>query len=456
MAPETSLASWPVRVAALGPVSMASTLWRWQGRLYVTAIAKATFAFSLDDEMSCVAPEPVRRIDECARGVPSLRAASEIAPQLRDVDVTLHGHAYAPPGTTQWRVRVAMERDGRLLLDKVLFVYGNRKRNKPEPAPFERMRIGYERAYGGIGFSDNPIGVGADPGGDTLPNVVHPTDPFGRVGGFGAIPSRFPARRKRRGKLDPAVIENGIADYPPDFDWGYFQAAPEDQRLSALRGDEWLLLEGLHPGYPWIRTRLPSPRAVVRVYSHKSVGAPDTFPMAADTLHIEADEARCSVLWRGAFPIVSELAAEQLVIGGALELRHFPMAFPATIADVIGRASPQVDTAGLRGRVDDDLQRTAYAGAWPQGVRVPPAPPSAWEMGAAPPTGQPSSPSGPGSASAGAAQRPGIGALDGTQLMGGASSPAEGRPAGPDANDWSTTTLLGGIEAPPPPPPKRK
>jgi hypothetical protein len=449
MALETSPASWPVRVAPLGPVSMASTLWRWQGRLYVTVVVKASFAFSLNDEMSCIASEPVRRADECARGVPSLRAASELAPQLGDVDVTLHGHAYAPAGSTRWRVRLGIERDGRLVLDKTLFVYGNRKRSKPDPVPFERMRIGYERALGGIGFHDNPIGVGVDAGGDSLPNVLHPTDPNGRVAGFGAIPCRFPARRKRRGKVDQAVIENGIADYPPDFDWGYFQASPEDQRLPALRGDEWLVLEGLHPSYPLIRTRLPSPKAVARIYSRKSVGAPDTVPLRADMLHVESGEARCSVLWRGSFPIASELAAEELCIAGALELRHNPVSFPASIAEVLATASPEVDTARLQGRADDDLQRTAESSASPRGKRVPPAPPSSWALEAV--SGPGEAPSHVVSPAAGGADPSGLGALTSTQPMGGDSSPADDTPRMPDADEWSNTMFYGGSPLEPQP-----
>jgi len=63
---------WPVRVASLGPVAVGSTLWRLAGRLHVTIAVKASFGFSINDEMSCVAPLPVRRRDECARGVPSL------------------------------------------------------------------------------------------------------------------------------------------------------------------------------------------------------------------------------------------------------------------------------------------------------------------------------------------------------------------------------------------------
>lgn len=380
MAQDDKRPIWPVRVAALGPTAMASVLWRHRGQLYATVVVKASFAFSIDDDMSCVVAQPIRRSDECARGVPSLRGASEIAPRKLEVDVTLHGHAFAQPGSLQSRVRLAMEREGRLLLDKTVLIVGNRKRGRPDIAPFERMRLGYERAYGGIGCADNPIGVGADPASDVLPNVIDPHE-AGRVAGFGAISCRFPSRRALRGKLEPALMEEGIADYPPDFDWRYFQASPTDQRLPALHGDEWLVLDGMHPSYPRIRTRLPSPRAHVRAYTRKPLGVPEWLPLALDTLHVEADDARCSLVWRGAFPVVSELTAEQLVLAGGLELRHHLPTWPATIEEAEQMASPACDTGQLRGGIDSDLQRTAqsYASAPAEPVRrlVPPAPPSA-------------------------------------------------------------------------------
>jgi hypothetical protein len=373
MMPEASPAAWPVRVAPLGPVTMATTLWRLAGKLQVTVILKATFAFSLDDEVSCVLPLPIRRTDECARGVPSLLGASETAPRLLEADVVLHGHAYARAGTTHSRIRLALEREGGSLIDKTLLVYGNRRRERDEIKPFERMRIGYERALGGLDSPDNPIGVGAETDSDTLPNVVDPEDPKGRVAGFGPIPSRFPSRRKLRGKLAPGLIEGGIADYPLDFPWAYFQVSPADQRLAALHGDEWLTLEGLHPKHTVIRTKLPSAQAVTRIYARQDVGAPQSVDVALDTLHIECNEARCSLVWRGSFPVVSELAAEQLVIAGALQFAHHAVTWPATLEQIDHMASPVVDTAKLAGGVDTDLQRTA---ARAQRRRVTPAPAS--------------------------------------------------------------------------------
>jgi hypothetical protein len=371
---------------------MGSTLWRLAGKLQVTVIIKATFAFSLDDEVSCIQPQPVRRSDECARGVPSLCGASDVAPRVLEADVMLHGHAYAAPGTTESRIRLALERDGLALIDKTLLVYGNRRRSRDKTRVFERMRIGYERALGGLESQDNPIGVGADADSDALPNVVHPEDPTGRVGGFGPIPSRFPLRRRLRGKLAPALIEGGIADYPLDFPWVYFQASPRDQRVAALRGDEWLVLEGLHPKHPLIRTKLPAAHAVTRIYTRQDVGAPIAIDVALDTLHIDSNEARFSLVWRGSFPIVSELAAEQLVVAGALQFGQQAVRWPESIDQIDQLASPRVDTEKLAGGIDTDLQRTA---ARPQRRRVTPAPASMPAMASTAPVSWPGAPDAP-------------------------------------------------------------
>jgi len=348
--------AWPVRVASLGPVALGSTLWRSAGQLYVTAIAKATFNFTIDDVARCTAPLPIRRLDECAKGVPSLAGASETAPRVPLVDVVLVGHAYAPPGTTKSTIRLVVMAD-RPLIDKSLLVYGKRKPGT-KPQPFHRMRIGYERALGGLTFPDNPIGTGADEDSEQLPNVVHPADPEGMVGGFGPIPSRFTSRRQRRGKVDPEHILNGIADYPDDFDWSYFQCAPVDQRLPALAGNEWIMLEGLHPDHGLVRTRLPSARAVASVYSRRPGVVPTTAELTLDTVHIEPNDNRLSLLWRGAFPVMSELAAGELVIAGGLELSGKTIQWPQSIDELETLASPEVDATELAGGRDDELQRT--------------------------------------------------------------------------------------------------
>ncbi len=374
MKPAPGSVAWPVRVASLGPVAMGSTLWRSEGQLYVTAIAKATFAFTLDDVATCIAPLPIRRADECARGVPSLAGASETAPRMTEIDVVLVGHAFAPPGSTKSTIRLVVMA-GEALIDKSLLVYGKRKPGG-KPKPFERMRIGYERALGGLSFPENPIGTGADDDSESLPNVVHPGDPKRAVGGFGPIPSRFKSRRDLRGKVEPELMQNGIADYPTGFEWRFFQAAPADQRLGTLAGDEWLMLDGLHPSHTLVRTRLPSARALATLYSRRPGVAPSLAELKLDTLHIETDDNRLSLLWRGAFPIMSELAAGELLIAGGLELPGKALMWPQSIDELEALASPQVDATELAGGRDDELQRTGEPMLPAPAYAVPAATPS--------------------------------------------------------------------------------
>ena len=63
------------------------------------------------------------------------------------------------------------------------------------------------------------------------------------------------ARRTLLGKTPRKALDQAIAEIPDDFDFAYFQSAPSDQRCESLRGDEWILLEGLHPSLAVIRSR---------------------------------------------------------------------------------------------------------------------------------------------------------------------------------------------------------
>jgi hypothetical protein len=135
-------------------------------------------------------------------------------------------------------------------------------------------------------------------------------------------------------------VEGGIAELPDDFDWSYFQAAPRDQRLDRLRGDEWLMLEGLHRTSPRLRVRIPKARGLARIYQQKNVNAPPLLELVCDTLHIEPDADRCSLIWRADFVVASELAASALVIAGAVVEGHSEVCWPESIEALDGIASP--------------------------------------------------------------------------------------------------------------------
>ena len=355
---------WPVRCAPVSSVAVGSVLWLHGGQLYCTAIVKATFALVESGPMPRANPVPIRRSDDYLHGVPSLAGASEVAPRMDRVDVTIVGHAYAAPPVTKRAIRFTLVSGQQFLIDKALYVYGNRVKGGA-PKPFSRMRIGYERALGGLDFPKNPIGLGWDEDSTRLPNIVHPKHPTKRVAGYGPIPARFQQRRQLRGHVKHEDIEDGIVEYPDDFAWDYFQAAPKDQRLDHLHGDEWLLLEGLHPTHKRVRARLPKARGLCRIYQRKPVGAPDLLEMRADMLHIEPDDDRCSLVWRGAFPIASELAAAELVVAGAVQIGAEPVRWPASYADLDALASPAPAEGSIRGARPDDLQLTVVSAGVP-------------------------------------------------------------------------------------------
>jgi hypothetical protein len=360
-------AAWPVRVAAGRTVAVGSALWRWQGQLNLTVMVKATFAFVPDGPMSVAPPEPIYFADLHEHDNParSLRAAREIVPQLRQADVVLYGCAYAPPSSagqsraTRSAARLALGRDGKTVLDKRLLVLGDRKRGVEEPAGFERLSLGYERALGGVGCPDNPLGVGLGASTETLPNFVHPIDPTGRVACFGPIPSTFPERKKLLHGASRLSLEQAqVAEIPPSLDWSYFQCAPADQRLDTLRGDEWLELEGLTPELR-LRTKLPGARALCRVYgAAPGAPVPDAVPLVADLMQIFAEPRLCSLVWRGSFPLHDERLVGQLVVLGAIELPGEAVSWPSSVAELVAAPGAPPPAASPDRPLGDDGART--------------------------------------------------------------------------------------------------
>jgi hypothetical protein len=387
---------WPVRCAPVGSVAVGSVLWRYRGELRCTAIVKATFAMPESGEMTRINPQPIRRSDDYLHGLPSLAGAAEIAPRLQEAGAVVVGHAYAPEpdGVKKRSIRFTVVRQNKLLIDKTLYVYGDRVKGGA-PKRFKKMPLGYERALGGIDFSRNPIGVGMDKGTKARPNVINPRDPKRAVGGYGPIPARFPRRKRKLGAVKPQDLESGLLELPDDFNWDYFQPAPRDQRIKRIRGDEWLMLEGMHPRYPRVRVRIPKARAVARIYQVKHVDVPAELDLQCDTLHLEPDYDRCSLVFRGDFPVASELAASAIVIAGAVLEGPEPIHWPATVEELDAIASPVQRGKPLVERKSDPLFATAPSPGVvvPEGAkRAPPPPPRRQQRTPPPPMPPPSVP----------------------------------------------------------------
>jgi hypothetical protein len=184
-------------------------------------------------------------------------------------EVVLYGVCHAPRGQAlaTCNVRVAVgpkgstSGSGRPVIDKRLTVFGDRYWvprghgsgfTVTQPAPFARMPIAWERAFGGEEYPKNPKGRGiaavpAPDGQDRvpLPNVEYATslvtNPSQRPepASLGPIFIGWPQRRAKAGTYDAAWLEDGFPGYARDTDPSFFCTAPPDQRAKGyFRGDE--------------------------------------------------------------------------------------------------------------------------------------------------------------------------------------------------------------------------
>jgi uncharacterized protein YjbI with pentapeptide repeats len=337
-------ARW-VLLDPLDAMSCAAFLVEREDGEHVIVVAKASFSMAEDgDDMVLVEPEAILRRDFHHGGNPfrGVRATSDLVPFLPLADVVLTGHAQPVGGRPVAQMRVALRvRDGRSdapLIDKELTVRG--EPGEEELEPFTRVPIVYERAYGGPGVLGNPFGVGASEG---SPQILDPDEPR-RPAGFNPLARAAPIRKAL---LRDEVYRNLRATpprIPDDIDWGYFQSAPPDQRMRYLDGSEMIILEGLHASAARIARRLPALRAVAHVWS-PTEGAPRPLPLVADTLRIDADALRCTVVFRGSFPLLSEAHTVQIAtaLEGPGHAPRWPDWLPSDGVDEVPAAKSALD-----------------------------------------------------------------------------------------------------------------
>ncbi|MCA9619682.1 MAG: DUF2169 domain-containing protein, partial [Myxococcales bacterium] len=286
---------------------------------FLTAIVKARFAFRLNASMVLTGRPLIADRDRHLDDDPtkSVREPGDVVPHRERCDVWLRGHARPlggkPVGVSM--VRLAVFRAGIPMIDKTIHVLGERMSLGGAPRPYATMPLVWERAYGGVGFDANPVGVGADER-LALPNLVDPMDAE-RAIGFGPISRYWKTRRGRVTTAERKQVEASQPRIAEGFDWAYYQAAPRDQQLTYLHGDEWLVLDGVDADRLRIQTRLPKVKAQARLLPRRSSPSDmgEIIPLVADSWGIDADEQVCTVTWRGAIPLAPQRDAAVLVAG---------------------------------------------------------------------------------------------------------------------------------------------
>lgn len=286
---------------------------------------KATFDILPDGSTQPSAEQPPVLRAPVHHGEPgrsSLRYASDLVLRKRTTDVLLYGHAYAPGGQAVTGLDVGL-RVGPV--SKLLRVSGDRgwgSFGPGTPAPFTRMPLVYERAFGGVDPASaqperdwdwrNPVGTGftASRHGASLvrlPNIEYPDqrmrawDDRPAPAGFGAIEAHWQPRASFAGTYDEAWMQNRQPLLPDDFDERFFQCAPADQQSpTPLRGGEPVVLLNLSPNGP-MRFVLPK---LYLGFETRFQGTP-THIHRHRRLHsviLEPDVPRVSLVWHSALP----------------------------------------------------------------------------------------------------------------------------------------------------------
>ena len=299
----------PVAVTPVNAVSARAVMWRGAGVPRVTVIVKATFALTHNEIARWIAPTPIVEADRVrANGLPGEAAeASEIAPYVPTAAVLLSGCAHAPHGrtTAAMTVRFAVYRE-KALVDKQIHVFGDRDSPSSTPRPFATLPILTAR-----------------------PNFVDPRNPC-RSSSFGPIAPTSPGRLRLLGNVDPATLEASQPELVAGFDCQFFNAAPADQQTTFLQGDEWIVLDGLHPRLARVQTRLPSAigKARLNLGTPNGPGASREVGLVADMLVIDAEKMVCSMIWRGHVLLSLEEAASSMQVFAGLELPGQLIAWP--------------------------------------------------------------------------------------------------------------------------------
>lgn len=266
---------------------------------------------------------------------------SDYAPVKPRCDILLNGSAHVRGGGMAERVVVGLQFGA---MQKAFTVWGDRVWEAGvtgaapgPPKPFSRLPISYDTAFGGVdSFSPfaeehrtyiaNPIGRGwhrltqkelVD--GTPMPNCEETSDPVKRPNGsyrpmaFGPVGRIWPHRVKLAGTYDQHWQDNVFPFLPKDFDPAYFNCAPHDQQVEAVRGGEQVILVNLTEDG---RREFSLPAVEVPVAFYRRRGGRVDAQGVIDTVLFEPDAERFCMVWRASLPLARDIhEIAQLAIG---------------------------------------------------------------------------------------------------------------------------------------------
>lgn len=253
----------------------------------------------------------------------SLKYDTDLVRTKTTTDVVVLGHAYAPHGESVTELDIGF-RVGPVV--KRLHVTGDRKwqGSRPsKPAPFVKMPLVYERAYGGFDPASrraenpqwdvrNPLGTGfalssAEIDGLKLPNIEYPDQLVSKwndrplPAGLGPICTHWHPRVGLAGTYDDKWQRERFPLLPEDFDDRHYQCAPFDQQAPQfLAGGEPVSLINLTPGSQ-LHFELPRLFLGFETFFYTDERQVHERPRL-HTVIVEPDFPRVSLVWHSALP----------------------------------------------------------------------------------------------------------------------------------------------------------
>ena len=312
------------------------------GRECLVAVVKATYLLPLAGEAPVLAErqQPITHADT-ATGAPGRSAPlleSDFCLAKPKVDVLLLASAHQPGGQPAARVGVGFSVGA---LQKTFVVTGNRYwRSRliggmvvSDPEPFTRQPISYDIAFGGTVpgktpahesavFAANPVGLGYLPCGkfpDGTPGpqtevfkkpITSSTGAYAPMA-FGPVGRHWQPRAPYAGTYDERWRRERFPLLPEDFDARYFQAAPADQQIDRLTGGEPVRLLHLTPAAltPSGVLDFKLPDLALRIVLQSKTSGAQVIDAKVDTLLIEPDALRFSVVWRAVHDLAGDAYA---------------------------------------------------------------------------------------------------------------------------------------------------
>ena len=254
-------------------------------------------------------------------GESSIKYASDYHIGKLASDIIVLGHAFSPDRKSVHQLDISLALGP---VNKAIRVFGDRHwqdgRITP-PQPFQTMAMIYEKAYGGAHIVDgkiitvearNPVGCGysgkytvEEMNGVPLPNLEDPNDLINDLTDrpvpacFGVSAPHWLPRSTYAGTYDEEWQTQRAPYLPPDFDKRFFSMAHPDLVYPGfLKGGEPVEITNMHPAGT-LNFNIPDVNL-----STKTViaGEPVHAGFNLETLLIEPNQLRLSMIWRAAIP----------------------------------------------------------------------------------------------------------------------------------------------------------